>query len=154
MILEYTMVRDGKVPTRANPSDAGLDVYYNPPKGKHEAWVRPGCNHVFETGVRIGIPHGYMLMVMNRSSMSAGRELVAGANCIDSGYDGEIFIDLHNIGKNQTSIHPGDKIAQLVLVPVVHFRISENPDGSLYEDYPIAMSNRGDGAMGSTDSNG
>ena len=63
--------------------------------------------------------------------------------------DGEVFIDLHNVGKHEQSISPGDKIAQLVLVPVVPFRLSEKEDGNLYGD-SISISKRGDGALGST----
>ena len=91
-----------------------------------------------------------MLQAMNRSSMAAKRGLVVGAHCIDSGYDGEVFIDLHNIGKEIQHVHPGDKIAQLVLVPVVSFRALETNSGDLYDWSPITISNRGAGALGST----
>ena len=69
---------------------------------------------------------------------------------IDSGYDGEVFINLHNIGTTEQSVNAGDKIAQVVLVPVVHFRALESSSKNLYDWYPITMSNRGDGALGST----
>jgi dUTP pyrophosphatase len=72
-----------------------------------------------------------------------------GAHCIDSGYDGEVFIDLHNIGKSPQVIRPRDKVAQLVLVPVVSFRAQEVGDDNLYQE-PITISARGDGALGST----
>jgi len=82
--------------------------------------------------------------------MGAKRSLIVGAHIIDSGYDGEVFIDLHNIGKETQFVSAGDKIAQLVLVPVVHFRASESQDDDLYGD-PITISSRGDGALGSSD---
>jgi dUTPase len=69
---------------------------------------------------------------------------------IDSGYDGEVFINLHNVGSVTQTVEAGTKIAQIVMVPVVHFRASERKDGELYE-YPITMSGRGTGALGSTD---
>ena len=69
---------------------------------------------------------------------------------IDSGYDGEVFINLHNVGTEPQFIESGMKIAQVVLSPVVHFRATERSEGSLY-DYPMTISNRGDGALGSTD---
>jgi dUTP pyrophosphatase len=87
---------------------------------------------------------------MNRSSMAAKKNLVVGAHCIDSGYDGEVFIDIHNIGREVQIIRPYDKIAQLVLVPVVSFRAQEVGDDVLYQE-PITISARGDGALGSTD---
>ena len=151
MILEYARVRDtAKPPERANPSDAGLDVFFNPEKS-NMITLKPGESALFSTGVRFGVPHGYMLQVMNRSSMAAKRGLVVGAHCVDSGYDGEVFIDLHNIGNQVRNIEPGDKIAQVVLVPVVPFRALETSSGNLYDWYPITISNRGEGALGSTD---
>jgi dUTP pyrophosphatase len=153
MIIEYKRVRpQATPPTRSNPSDAGLDVYYCPENtnGKMSRVIEPGKNEVLQTGLKFGVPHGYMLQVMNRSSMAAKRSLVVGAHCIDSGYDGEVFIDLHNIGDQQQIVLPGTKIAQVVLVPVVAFRAYElPPDQSVYW-YPITISDRGDGALGST----
>ncbi len=150
MIIEYARVRDSaRPPERANPSDAGLDVFYNPEDGSTKQ-LDVGENAVLATGLRFGVPHGYMLQVMNRSSMAAKRGLVVGAHCIDSGYDGEVFIDLHNVGTTIQNIRPGEKIAQVVLVPVVHFRAVETGSGDLYNWYPITISNRGEGALGST----
>jgi dUTP pyrophosphatase len=148
MIIEYAKVREGvKSPCRANPSDAGLDVHYNPPSGAITL-IDPGFSQRLQTGLRFGVPHGYMLQVMNRSSIAAKRDLVVGAHVVDSGYDGEVFIDLHNVGNMAQIIEPGDKIAQVVLIPVVHFRTTESQD--LYDKHPITISNRGDGALGST----
>jgi len=150
MLIEYSRVRDNvKHPTRSNPSDAGLDIYYNP-SGDGGAFIEPGFSARLQTGLRFGIPHGYMLQVMNRSSVAAKRDLVVGAHCIDSGYDGEVFIDLHNIGNMAQIIEPGEKIAQVVMIPVVPFRAVETATGNLYDWYPITISDRGDGALGST----
>ena len=150
MILEYTK-REGAIPPkRANPSDAGLDVFYNPPDPNISVVkIEPGGNKMFSTGLRFGIPHGYMLQVCNRSSMGAKRSLVVGAHIIDSGYDGEVFIDLHNVGKETQFVERGAKIAQLILVPVVHFR-ARQIDSELYNE-PITISSRGEDALGSTD---
>tara|TARA_A100001201_G_scaffold143635_1_gene146354 strand:+ start:347 stop:901 length:555 start_codon:yes stop_codon:yes gene_type:complete len=148
MIIEFCKVRpDAREPDRANPSDAGLDVFYCP-EDKESTTIRPGQNAILATGLKFGLPHGYMLQVMNRSSLAAKRGLVVGAHCIDAGYDGEVFIDLHNIGLIESVIKPGDKIAQLVLVPVVHARVIES-DSDLYAGN-IAITERGDGALGST----
>ena len=153
MLLEYVRVRpDAKPPTRANPSDAGLDVYFNPDeKSVEAAIVNPGEGVLLSTGLRFGIPHGYMLEVKNRSSVAAKRGLIVGACVIDSGYDGEVFINLHNVGNEPQVIQRYAKIAQLVMVPVVHFRALETHSGDLYSWYPISISEREDGALGSTD---
>jgi dUTPase len=92
-----------------------------------------------------------MLEVKNRSSIAAMRSLVVGACVVDSGYDGELFVNLHNIGTKEQVIEPHAKIAQVVMVPVVSFRAMETSNSDLYGWYPITISERGDGALGSTD---
>ena len=151
MLLEYYRVRPtAHPPTRANPSDAGLDVYFNPENATQKINIEPGQSAVLPTGLKFGIPHGYMLEVKNRSSMAAKRGLVVGACVIDSGYDGEVFINLHNVGTEPQVLSPQTKIAQVVMVPVVHFRAVETSHDNLYDWYPITISDRGEGALGST----
>ena len=158
MLIEYYRLReDVQPPERANPSDAGLDLKFNPePKGflpKQEVdsvSIEPGKSVVLPTGYRFGVPHGYMLEIKNRSGMAAKKSLIVGACVVDSGYDGEVFVNLHNIGTEVQTIDPGDKIAQAVMVPVVHFRAIETQNPDLYGWYPITISDRGDGSLGST----
>lgn len=150
MIIEYYKTHQHVVPPmRSNPSDAGLDVFYSP-EAPVPVEIKPGESVRLGTGLRFGIPHGYMLQVMNRSSMASKKNLVVGAHCVDSGYDGEVFIDMHNIGTETQLIEPVDKIAQVVLVPVVTFRALETSNPDLYGWAPITISNRGSGGFGST----
>lgn len=152
MIIEYSRVRpDAKPPTRANPSDAGLDLFFNPDSIEAGVRLQPGESKLFQTGIRVGVPHGYMLEIKNRSSVASKRSLLVGACVVDSGYDGEIFVNLHNVGTEEQIIARHDKIAQAVMVPVVHFRALETSSGDLYNWHPITISNRGTGALGSTD---
>jgi len=159
MIIEYVRMRNTvRPPERANPSDAGLDLFFNPePEGilvspnLDSIYIEPGECAVLPTGYRFGVPHGYMLEIKNRSGVAAKRSLIVGACVVDSGYDGEVFVNLHNVGKETQLIEPGTKIAQAVMVPVVHFRAVETGSGNLYDWYPITISERGDGALGSTD---
>jgi len=159
MIIEYTKVRNQVIPPeRSNPSDAGLDLYFNPdhqgilPSPNLDSVViKPGENALLSTGCRFGVPHGYMLEIKNRSGVASKRSLIVGACVVDSGYDGEVFVNLHNIGNKDQIIEPGTKIAQAVMVHVVHFRALETSSGNLYDWYPITISERGDGALGSTD---
>jgi len=150
MILEYNAREESLAPTRANPSDAGLDVYFCPKDPNISAVkIKSGENQMLATGLSFGVPHGYMLQVCNRSSMGVKRSLIVGAHIIDSGYDGEVFIDLHNIGEEEQFICKGDKIAQLILLPVIHFR-ARSVSHNLYREN-ISMSTRGPDALGSTD---
>jgi dUTP pyrophosphatase len=128
-----------------------LDVYYCPQDPQEVGRnLKPGDSVILPTGLRFGVPHGYMLEVKNRSSLASKRSLIVGACVVDSGYDGEIFINIHNIGNEDQFVAKGTKIAQLVMIPVVSFRAIETASGDLYEWYPITISDRGEGALGST----
>lgn len=153
MILEYYRTRPNVIPpTRANPSDAGLDVHYSPEHTKELGiTIRPGESKLFPTGLKFGVPHGYMLEVKNRSGNASKRSLLVGACVVDSGYDGEVFVNLHNVGNEPQFVKKGTKIAQVVMVPVIHFRALETSQDNLYDWCPITMSTRGTGALGSTD---
>ena len=150
MILEYyALPHASHFPTRANPSDAGLDIPFNPADGSMVR-IKPGQSIVLGTGLKFGIPHGYMMQIMNRSGVAAKRKLIVGACVVDSGYDGEVFVNLHNIGPDTQFIQAGDKIAQGVVIPVVPVRFVAAGDDNINSWYPITISNRGDGALGST----
>ena len=151
MLIDYFKIRPtAKDPVRANPSDAGLDIFYCPDDGAVSAVaIHPGESAVLGTGLKFGVPHGFMLEVKNRSSMASRKSLVVGACVIDPGYNGEVFINLLNVGKDMKLIKPGDKIAQLVMVPVIHFRPRKIMSDVLY-DSDICISNRGSGGFGST----
>lgn len=140
---------DAKLPVRSNPSDAGADVFYC---GEDIILLSPGQSHLFDTGLSIEIPHGYVIQVLNRSSMAAKKGIIVGACVIDSGYSNSIFIDLHFIGSRGNEfvrIEPGDKIAQLVCYPIVQWDPIEVENTELYKN-PKTISNRGMGGFGST----
>ena len=89
-----------------------------------------------------------MLEIKNKSSIAAKKQLLVGACVVDSGYNGEIFINLHNVGKQTHWFRGGDKVAQGVLIPINLCEIVEVSDPSeLNKD-----STRGEGALGSTGS--
>ena len=152
MILQYHMLRGNDFPPlRANPSDAGLDLRWTPATEKETVHtILPGESVLLPTGCKFAIPHGYMMEIKNKSGVAYKRQLLVGACVVDSGYDGEVFVNLHNVGNKTQLIDPGTKIAQVVLIPVVHFRARQSDNENLY-NYPMTISNRGDGALGSTD---
>ena len=152
MIIEYTKTRpSAHSPQRANPSDAGLDVFYSATEPQEIISVHPNTSMLVPTGLRFGVPHGYMLEVKNRSSVASKRSLLVGACVVDSGYDGEVFVKLHNVGTEAQVVEPNSKNAQVVMTPVVSFRAMETSNPNVYDWYPITISDRGDGALGSTD---
>jgi dUTP pyrophosphatase len=125
--LKVGLLRKGaKPPKRAYPTDAGADVFYcydSERRDWHigdesEFWINAGESCVLPTGIKVEVPRGHMLEVKNKSGIASKRQLLVGACVIDSGYDGEVFINLHNVGTTTQKVYPGDKLAQVVLVPV------------------------------------
>jgi len=150
MYIEYYKIRETALaPRRANPSDAGMDLAFSPDSGECMV-IEPRDSVICATGLKFGVPHGYMLQIMNRSSIAAKRSLVVGACVVDAGYNGEVFINLHNVGTETQTIEPGERIAQAVLVPVICANPVEYEFDELYSR-AYTDSNRGDGALGSTD---
>ena len=138
---------DAKLPQRSNPSDAGADVFYCGDKPV-ELITNESC--IVGTGLQIATPYGYVTEVKNRSGMAAKKSLIVGACVIDSGYEGELKINLHNVGMYPQTILPGDKIAQIVVYQVELPEFSEVPESvPLYTRTPT-ISNRKDGGFGST----
>ena len=152
MILQYHMLRgDTYPPVRANPSDAGLDLRWVPTETSETLLrIEPGETILVPTGCTFGIPHGYMLEIKNKSGVAYKKQLLVGACVVDSGYEGEVFVNLHNVGTTSQILEPGDKVAQAVVVPVVHARFIASESADIYDWYPITISNRGVGALGST----
>ena len=150
MLIDYFKLRDTAIdPVRANPSDAGLDVFYCPSDEVEELTIKSGQSVVVETGLKFGVPHGFMLEVKNRSSVASKKQLLVGACVIDPGYNGELFVNLHNVGKQDRVIRKGDKIAQVIMIPIIHFRARKIMTDTLYRSN-ICISNRDTGGFGST----
>tara|TARA_R100000664_G_C2752474_1_gene139765 strand:- start:1440 stop:1886 length:447 start_codon:yes stop_codon:yes gene_type:complete len=138
-------------PVRANPSDAGLDLRWVPTEASETMLkIEPGETILVPTGCTFGIPHGYMLEIKNKSGVAYKKQLLVGACVVDSGYEGEVFVNLHNVGTTSQVLEPGDKVAQAVVVPIVHARFVASDSPDIYDWYPITISDRGTGALGST----
>jgi len=152
MILKVYRIRtDAKLPTRAYQMDAGMDLYYCPNSDKKlydekNFHIPPKESRLLPTGIKVEVHYGYMLEIKNKSGMAYKRQLLVGACVVDPGYDGELYVNLHNIGQKTQIIKPGEKIAQAVLIPIVHCKIEEvNTD-----EFLNWHSERGEGSFGST----
>lgn len=149
MMIAFSRIHNNvTTPTRSNPSDAGLDVYFCPVDG-NPVEIAPNTGKLLGTGVKLEIPHGYMMQVCNRSGIASKRSLVVGAHIIDSGYSGEVMINLNNIGDKTQVINAGDKIAQLVMMPILVPRLAEVDPTDLYIE-PVTISKREASGFGST----
>ena len=103
-----------KAPTRAHGTDAGLDLY-----ARESKIVRADGEAIFYTGVHVEIPHGCAGMMMSKSGLNV-RHGITSTGLIDEGYSGEIVVKLSNHGYEDYEVHAGDKISQLVIVPVLY----------------------------------
>jgi len=138
---------DAKLPQRSNPSDAGADVFY---AGDSSVVIYAGETKLLGTGIRVATPYGYVTEVKNRSGMAAKRSLIVGACIIDSGYEGELMINLHNVGRVAQEISPGDKIAQLLVYKIDLPSFEELPNDVPLYSQTITKSNRKEGGFGSS----
>ena len=155
MKLKFFKMRDmAKMPHRAHATDAGMDVFYCPDTSQnnkcvwepdHKFKIPSGENCLIPTGIKVDLPEGYMLEVKNKSGIASKKQLLVGACVIDPGYTGEIFINLHNVGRVAQEILPGQKIAQMVLVPIKVCEVEQ-----AYTDPADKKTHRGLGGFGST----
>lgn len=103
------------LPRRANPTDAGADLM-----STEDLEIYPGEQKLVDTGVAVKIPEGYAGFVFNRSSQGKkGITIPHSVGVIDSDYRGNIKVILKNLGEDPYKIERGDRIAQLVIIPVL-----------------------------------
>jgi dUTP pyrophosphatase len=117
---------DARLPSRAYPGDAGLDL-----ATCERLELAPGERAVVPTGLAVAIPPGYAGFVQPRSGLAAqhGIAVVNSPGLIDAGYRGEIRVVLLNTDPDHTFVaEPGDRIAQLVVVPVPEVEVVETDE--------------------------
>ena len=127
---------NAKIPFYAHLGDAGMDLY-----STETIDLLPENIQLCKTGVAMEIPDGNFGLIKERSSLGKIGIIVPGG-VIDSGYRGEIIVMLYNHGKNMIKINAGERIAQLIIIPVA------SPE--LVEVRELNNSKRGDGGFGST----
>ena len=129
----------GTAPTRAHKDDAGLDL-----RAAEGRWVARRCLCLVDTGTAVDIPEGHVGLLVARSSLcKRGLMLANGVGIIDAGYHGTIKVPL--IGMRAYGIEAGERIAQLVIVPIAQVDPVEVEE---FEE-----SERGNGGFGSTGRN-
>jgi dUTP pyrophosphatase len=141
----YKVRPEAKLPSRAHKNDAGMDIYFAPIEGA-AVRVLPNQSVLLETGIKMEVPSGCMLQIMNKSGIATKTQLITGACVVDEGYDGEIFVNLQNIGKDIQFIEPGQKIAQGVFVRIEKPALRMIEEDSIYGE----ETSRGSGGFGST----
>lgn len=132
---------DAKVPTYGSPYAAGADLYACL---EEEQVVSPGQTVMIHTGIAMEIPEGYAGLIFARSGLASKRGL-APANkvgVVDSDYRGEFMIALHNHSDVPQTVLPGERIAQMVITPVLAAEFLQVEE--------LEETQRGSGGFGST----
>ena len=142
MVMKWKRLREGaQLPQRQTEGAAGYDL-----RACVEAPVtlEPGEGYSFPTGLAGEIPQGLVGLIFCRSGLGV-KHGISLPNCvgvIDSDYRGELVVPLRNFGDGTYTIQPGERIAQLVIVPVALPRLEEARE--------LSSTQRGTGGFGST----
>lgn len=135
------MLDEGAImPTRAHAEDAGLDLY-TPKEFVLHTLDELNQSKVIDTGVHVEIPKGFVGMIKSKSGLNTHNGIMC-EGVIDAGYTGSIRVKLYNHGVVCRCFRRGDKIAQLVILPIV------TPTPKLVDKF--AKTERGDNGFGST----
>lgn len=135
-VLRVRLDEGAYLPERAHPTDAGLDL-----RTPVDVYVRAGGSTVIDTGVHIQLPHGTVGMLKSKSGLNV-KDGIVSEGVIDEGYTGSITVKLYNHGTEAKQFAWGDKITQLVVLPVLYPRVEQAEE--------IQGGDRGNGGFGST----
>ena len=135
--------QDLPLPSYATEGAAGMDLRA---AIDTELTLAPGARALVSTGIRLALPEGYEGQVRPRSGLAwrQGLTLLNSPGTIDSDYCGTVQVILINLGQEDVHIQRGDRIAQLVIAPVMHVVWTEAAAEAL------TVNGRGEGGFGST----
>ena len=125
-----------KMPTRAHSTDAGLDLY-----AMDEQIISAKESAIFDTGVHIELPEGTVGFLKSKSGLNV-KHGITGEGVIDVGYTGSIKVKLYNNSGKDYRVKAGDKISQLVILPIL------TPSLELVDE--LDESERGENGFGSS----
>ena len=133
---------DAIIPEYATAGASGLDLHARIP---HDIYLQPGVRFTCPVGIGIELPEGFSAHVCPRSGMAKnhGVTILNAPGVVDSDFRGEICAILINHGDQAFHIGPSQRIAQLVIAPVVRVE--------LVQDCELSETERGEGGFGSTD---
>ena len=134
--MKIVLDTGAKMPTRAHETDAGLDLY-----ARETRILRAMSNARFDTGVHVELPAGTVGMIKSKSGLNVNHGLTC-EGVIDAGYTGSIVVKLYNHTLDEYEVRAGDKIGQLVILPIL------TPPLELVES--LEETERGNGGFGST----
>ena len=103
---------------KAHDTDAGYDIL-----AYMDGAIKPNSSLLISTGLQVAIPKGYVGIIKSRSGLSVKSGIDVGAGVIDCGYTGEVKVLLRNTSDKWFDYSKGDKIAQMVVVPICPFQV-------------------------------
>ena len=129
------------IPKYETPGSSGMDIAAHI---ENNIKIHPGDKALISTGFSLSIPIGYEVQIRPRSGLAAKKNITVlnTPGTIDADYRGEIKVILINLGKEQFVIENGDRIAQMVVCPVVQANLKEVKE--------LPDTERGLGGFGST----
>ncbi|MCX7796451.1 MAG: dUTP diphosphatase [bacterium] len=129
-ILLKRLNTNSSIPTYMTRGSSGLDLY-----SAEEKIIPPGKWEMIATGIAVEIPQGYEGQIRSRSGLAKdyGVFVLNSPGTIDSDYRGEVKVILMNLGSEPFRVNIGDRIAQLVIVPIVRAEILEVEELSVTE---------------------
>jgi dUTP pyrophosphatase len=130
------LVSNAIIPNYAHNTDAGMDIY-----SCENLIIKPKHRTIVKTGISMEFPENYVALVWDKSGLAA-KGITSIAGVIDSGYRGEYKIILLNIGSKNYKIKKGQKIAQILIQPIVQ--------GEIEEVKELNESSRGEKGFGSS----
>lgn len=136
ILMPITLDPGAYRPERAHDTDAGYDLR----TPKTDMIPRHG-SLVIDTGVHIGIPEGYAGVICSKSGLNIKHGIISDG-LVDSGYTGSIRVKLYNLSDDSYIFEAGDKISQIMFIPVL--------SAGLIETDKLEDTERGDGGFGST----
>ena len=113
MKMKVVLDEGAILPTKAHALDAGYDLY-----SREDGVIFPNSRALFDTGVHMAIPAGYEGHIRPRSGMMVKKGCITDGT-IDSGYVGSIGVILFNLSGKLVEIKRGDRIAQIVIEPII-----------------------------------
>ena len=134
--MKIKLDEGARVPSRAHPQDAGLDLF-----ALRSGWVRAKKSNTFHTGAHVELPEGTTGILLPKSGLMCKNNIIS-FGVVDEPYRGEIMVHLFNLGDKDYWVEKGDKIGQMLVMNV------------RYEDIEIVSelseTDRGESGFGST----
>jgi len=125
------------LPQRAHDTDAGLDLF-----SRQQQVIKAHGSAVFKTGVHVQLPQGCCGLIVSKSGLNIKHDITS-SGLIDEGYEGEICVKLYNHSDSDYTVMAGDKITQMVVIPIRYEPVEE-------VSHLEAVSDRGSDGFGST----